>query len=117
MRAKLLAATRGGAGAAAPGGFPPVVKDGTYLAQRRVRLTRAGDGSWTVRFDGDTQGLGDGHLTVIPSRILMLMEDRAGRSPDTPMIISGRVYTAGGKGYFLPAVFRLEVRTGINPIQ
>jgi hypothetical protein len=117
IREKLLAATQEASASAGPAGFPPVVEDGTYLAQRRTRLTRSADGSWMLRFDGDSEGLGDGNLTVIPSRILMLMEKRVGRTPETAMIVSGRVYTSGGKGYFLPAVFRLEVRTGINPIQ
>lgn len=117
IREKLLAATREESASAAPAGFPPVVADGTYLAQRRTRLTRSADGSWMLRFDSDADGLGDGNLTVIPSRVLMLMENRVGRAPETPMIVSGRVYTSGGKGYFLPAVFRMEVRTGVNPIQ
>ena len=117
IREKLLAANREQASSTGPAGFPPVVEDGTYLAQRRTRLTRSADGSWMLRFDSDADGLGDGNLTVIPSRILMLMERRVGRIPETPMIVSGRVYTSGGKGYFLPAVFRLEVRTGVNPIQ
>lgn len=125
IRERLLAAERdlanesgrrtGGGGD--PAFSPPLVQDGTYLAQRRARLVREGTGAWMLRFDGDTTKLGNGALTVIPGKVLMLMELRAGISPEVPMTVSGRVYTSEGKGYFLPTVFRLERRGDVNPIQ
>ena len=118
LRERLLAAERStGPARAVAESFPPLLADGTYLAQRRARLARGEDGSWTLRFDGDADRLGDGRLTVLPCRMLMLMESRVGVSPETAMTVSGRVYTSGGQGYFLPAIYRLEVRGDVNPIQ
>lgn len=119
LRQRLLAAERntGPARTDASANFPPLLADGTYLAQRRARLARGEDGSWTLRFDGDADRLGDGRLTVIPCRMLMLMESRVGMNPETPLTVSGRVYTSGGRGYFLPAIYRLDVRGDVNPIQ
>lgn len=121
LRDRLMAVDRerttAPAQAAGPDSFPPLLADGSYIAQRRARLARGDEGAWMLRFDGDADRLGDGRLTIIPCRALMLMENRAGLTPETPMTVSGRVYTSGGRGYFLPAMFRLEPRGDVNPIQ
>ncbi|MCL4220351.1 MAG: hypothetical protein KJZ65_03175 [Phycisphaerales bacterium] len=119
LRERLLAADRqqNATREAAPTGSPPLLPDGSYLAQRRARLERLSGGEWALTFDNDTQTLGDAPLVVIPGRTLMRMEARAGAARTMTMTVSGRVYGANGRGYFLPTLFTVNPPGDLQPLQ
>lgn len=119
LRERLLAADRQQSANqdAAPVGNPPLLPDGSYLAQRRARLQRLSGGEWALAFDNDTQHLGDAPLVVIPGRTLMRMEARAGTTRSMTMTVSGRVYAANGRGYFLPTLFTIDPPSDVQPLQ
>ncbi|MBX3322099.1 MAG: hypothetical protein KF757_03815 [Phycisphaeraceae bacterium] len=119
MRQRLLSAQRTPSSEASgtAASTSPLLPEGSYIAQRRARLDRHGSGQWLLRFDGDTQALGDGSLVVIPSRILMLMEARVAGRPGASLIVSGRVYTYKNRGYFLPTMFQIEPPSDVKPLQ
>lgn len=119
LRERLLAADRQQSTnqEAAPAGNPPLLPDGSYLAQRRARLERLSGGEWALTFDNDTQSLGNAPLVVIPGRTLMRMEVRAGTNRNMTMTVSGRVYAAKGRGYFLPTLFTVDPPSDVKPLQ
>ncbi|KAA0215857.1 MAG: hypothetical protein DYG94_06790 [Leptolyngbya sp. PLA3] len=119
LRERLLAADRAHNANedVAPAGNPPLLPDGSYIAQRRARLERLSGGEWALTFDNDTQSLGDAPLVVIPGRTLMRMEARAGTARSMTMTVSGRVYAAKGRGYFLPVLFTVDPPSDVQPLQ
>lgn len=100
-----------------PVGTQPLLPDGSYISQRRARLERLSGGEWALSFDNDADALGDSPLVVIPGRTLMRMEARAGTARSLTMTVSGRVYTANGRGYLLPVLFTVPPPSGLQPIQ
>lgn len=119
LRERLLAADRqkDARQDVAPAGNPPLLPDGSYISQRRARLERLSGGEWALTFDNDTQTLGDEPLIVIPGRTLMRMEARAGTTRSMTMTVSGRVFAAKGRGYFLPTLFTIDPPSDVQPLQ
>lgn len=119
LRDRLLTAERSQAESEGiqPVGTPPLVRDGTYISQRRARLVRLSGGEWALAFDNDADTLGDGPLVVIPGRTLMRMEARVGAAGSMPMTVSGRIYTSKGRGYVLPVLFSVAPSDGLQPMQ
>lgn len=119
LRERLLAAERARTGDSdgLSDARPPLLADDAYIAQRRARMERAGNGQWMLRFDGDDASLGDGRLLIMPCRLLMQMESRPEVVGGASMVVSGRVYTSRGQGYILPTMFRIERAGDVKPLQ
>lgn len=96
-----------------------VRQEGGSIIRRRGRLVRTNSGAWELTFDnGVGNAGGDQPLTVLPCRLLMAMERRAEiRGENLDLIVSGRVFGYGNRGYILPTLYQVVPRDGINPLQ
>ncbi|MFI4897901.1 MAG: hypothetical protein ACIARR_08755 [Phycisphaerales bacterium JB059] len=94
-------------------------QEGGSIIRRRGRLVRTTTGAWELTFDnGVGNAGGDQPLTVLPCRLLMSMERRAEiRGENLDLIVSGRVFGYGNRGYILPTLYQVVPRDGINPLQ
>ena len=75
---------------------------------RRGWMVRQPEGNWSFVFQADATGLGDPPMLLMPCLLLEEMEAHAQRSgPDSPLLISGRVYRYRGRNHLLPTMFQV----------
>jgi hypothetical protein len=95
--------------------------EGTYLVRRTGRLAMLASGALAIVFDNDQDTAGtsaDAPLTLLPCRLLAGLEQAVGtRGDGQELIVSGRVFTFGQRGYLLPTLFQRPSRVGIDPVQ
>jgi hypothetical protein len=111
----------GAAGAApttgsSPSGASRLLREGSFVASRTGRVTRAASGDWLFTFDGDAKGAGEPPMVLMPCLNLMAMErtlERSGES--TNFTVSGQVYVYKGRNHLLPTMFTVNRLSQLNP--
>ncbi|MFK7759148.1 MAG: hypothetical protein AB8C13_04285 [Phycisphaerales bacterium] len=103
----------------APPTLAPGLREGTLLIRRPARLDRSSDGAWQAIFDNDDPNAPIGiELTILPSSLLMTMENQALQFGDSArFVVSGRVYVHNNRGYLLPTFYQRLRTTDIKPWQ
>ena len=118
--------------AAAPLPAPPsapaasggrLLREGTFIASRRGRVTRSTASTstgpeWQVTFDSGTEGKAEAPMTLMPCQNLMAIEKIAERGGDSvTFTISGQVFLYKGRNYLLPTLYVINRRGDITPAQ
>jgi hypothetical protein len=111
-----LARTVAPAGRIAEEGGRPLMQEGTLLVSRRGQIRRDRQGAWLFIFDADTNGLADPSMAILPCMMLETIDLHARRGQNTPVLLSGPVYTYRGLNYLLPTVIQVpRERTVLRP--
>jgi hypothetical protein len=86
-----------------------LLREGTFLVERRGRLVRATTGDWLYTFDADAKGQADPTMVVLPCQKLEGMEKLAERYGESlSFTITGQVFVYKNRNYILPATFRVN---------
>ena len=79
-----------------------LVREGSYIADRVARLTRAADGRAELTFEADGFALKDPPMVILPNQKLMIMESTIkNASKDLKFQVSGMVTEYNGRNYIL----------------
>lgn len=90
----------------------------TYISQRRGRVVRETDGTWSFIPDSDDPEAGAVSMTLLPCRLLEAIERLTLTQGDrATFLLSGRVLLYHGTHYLLPTLFQREQRVGVDPLQ
>lgn len=107
--------------ARAPGPAPATIpgsrllREGSFLTDRRARLSRGSGGEWQAVFDADAAGQADPPMTLQPCQNLQAMEAIVeGGSPNAVFSLSGQVFVYRGRNYLLPLIYRIERRGDVT---
>ncbi len=83
-----------------------LLREGSFIANRKGRMVRASSGDWAMTFDADATGPADPPMILMPCLNLMSMEKIAERAGDTlTFTVSGQVFVYKGKNYLLPSMY------------
>lgn len=100
-----------------------LLREGTFIASRRGRVTRSTASTstgpeWQVTFDSGTEGKAEAPMTLMPCQNLMAIEKIAERGGDSvTFTISGQVFLYKGRNYLLPTLYVINRRGDITPAQ
>jgi len=94
-----------------------LLPENTSIQLRRGRIGRDAGGAWQFIFDADASGQADPPMTLMPCQLLHRIERHARRAGSSaPVLISGRVFTYGGRNYLLPTAFQIpRERSELKP--
>lgn len=114
--------------ASSPGTGEPIVepattgtrllRENTFITQRRGRMTRSMTNDWVFTMDADAKGKGEPAMVLMPCMNLQNMEktvERAGEG--TSFTVSGTVYVYKGRNYLLPTMYVVNRRSELSPAQ
>lgn len=83
-----------------------LLREGSFIANRKGRMLRASSGDWAMTFDADASGPADPPMILMPCLNLMAMEKIAERASDgLTFSVSGQVFVYKGKNYLLPTMY------------
>ncbi|MFN0010671.1 MAG: hypothetical protein ACKVS8_03405 [Phycisphaerales bacterium] len=83
-----------------------LLREGTFIANRKGRMVRSSSGDWSMTFDGDADGPADPPMILMPCLNLMAMEKIAERGGDAlTFSVSGQVFVYKGRNYLLPSMY------------
>jgi hypothetical protein len=123
---KQMEKERGNAPAPTPSTAPPAVeqapaapnrrvrtgrllREGTFLVDRRGRMVRAANGDWMYTFDADAKGQADPTMVLMPCQKLEAMEKLAERYGESiTFTLTGQVFVYKNRNYLLPGPFRVN---------
>lgn len=112
-----------GAPASTPGGeLSPSVMDSRtlgYLASRRGRLVRTGDGRLTFRPDNGASGKTEPAMTLLPCQNLVALESIADTSGEAATLtMSGEVFVYRGRHFLLASMYVVNrASSNVQPTQ
>lgn len=90
---------------ARPASSRRVIREGSFLTNRRGRLTREGR-DWLFEFDRDARGVAEPTMIVLPGQRLTEMERLIeSRVESLTFVVSGEVFVYRGRNYLLPLFF------------
>ncbi len=95
----------GGEKAGKASGPITVREEGQFIVRRRVRVVRAqpdGPAKWLVTFQGDSQGLDDPPVFLMPCQLLEKIERLSDEKGQQSFLVSGQVFTYRNANYLLP---------------
>jgi hypothetical protein len=109
------ASASAGAPGAAPANLPAarptvgrLLREGTFLVDRRGRMVRTANGDWTFSFDADAQNQADPTMVLMPCQSLEAMEKLATRYGEALTLkVTGQVFVYKNRNYILPARFQV----------
>lgn len=82
-----------------------VLREGSFLTNRRGRLTREGR-DWLFEFDRDARGVAEPTMVMLPGQRLTEMERLIeSRVESLTFVVSGEVFVYRGRNYLLPLFF------------
>ncbi len=100
---------------ARPAGSRRVVREGSFLTNRRGRLVQEGR-DWLFEFDRDARGVAEPTMVVQPGQRLTEMERLLeSRVEALTFVISGEVFVYRGRNYLLPLFFSVARSAGADP--
>ncbi len=83
-----------------------LLREGSFIANRKGRMVRSSTGDWAMTFDSDAQGPADPPMILMPCLNLMAMEKIAERGGDAlTFSVSGQVFVYKGRNYLLPSMY------------
>lgn len=86
-----------------------LLREGTFLVNRRGRMVRSSSGDWTFAFDADAQNQADPTMVLMPCQKLEAMEKLAERYGESlTFSLTGQVFVYKNRNYLLPGPFRVE---------
>ncbi len=89
---------------------PEGFEEGMLLVSRRGRLVRGNHGAWIFIFDADSRGLLEPPMILMPSSTLEKLETWARKTGmNSPLLISGQVYSYRGRHFMLPTAWRVPI--------
>ncbi|MFT3684932.1 MAG: hypothetical protein QM783_08400 [Phycisphaerales bacterium] len=96
-----------------------LLRENTFITQRRGRMTRSMTNEWVFTMDADAKGTrAEPAMVLMPCLNLQNMEKAVERSGDgTSFTISGTVYVYKGRNYLLPSMFVVNRRGDLAPAQ
>lgn len=95
-----------------------LVRENTFMTQRRGRMTRSTTNEWVFTFDADTKGKSEPAMVLMPCMNLQNMEKAIERTGEgTSFTLSGTVYVYKGRNYILPTMFVVNRRSELAPAQ
>jgi hypothetical protein len=95
-----------------------LLRENTFITQRRGRMTRSMTSEWVFTMDSDGKGKSEPAMVLMPCMNLQNMEktvDRAGEG--TSFTVSGTVYVYKGRNYLLPSMYVVNRRSDLAPGQ
>ncbi len=95
-----------------------LLRENTFITQRRGRMSRSQASEWVFTMDTDGKGRSEPAMVLMPCMNLQNMEktvDRAGEG--TSFTVSGTVYVYKGRNYLLPSMFVVNRRSDLAPPQ
>lgn len=95
-----------------------LLRENTFITQRRGRLTRSMTSEWVFTMDSDGKGKSEPAMVLMPCMNLQNMEktvERAGEG--TSFTVSGTVYVYKGRNYLLPSMYVVNRRSDLAPAQ
>lgn len=95
-----------------------LLRENTFITQRRGRLTRSMTSEWVFTMDSDGKGKSEPAMVLMPCTNLQNMEktvERAGEG--TSFTVSGTVYVYKGRNYLLPSMYVVNRRSDLAPAQ
>jgi hypothetical protein len=96
-----------------------LLRENTFITQRRGRMTRSMTNEWVFTMDADAKGgRAEPAMVLMPCLNLQNMEKSVERSGEgTSFTVSGTVYVYKGRNYLLPSMFVVNRRTDLAPAQ
>lgn len=96
-----------------------LLREGTFITNRRGRLTRGTAGDILFTFDADARGKGEAPMSLLPCMNLASMEKVVDRGGDgITFTVSGQVFVYKGRNYLLPTLYQVNRRSGdVNTAQ
>lgn len=96
-----------------------LLRENTFITQRRGRMTRSMTNEWVFTMDADAKGArAEPAMVLMPCLNLQNMEKAVERSGEgTNFTISGTVYVYKGRNYLLPSMFVVNRRSELAPAQ
>lgn len=96
-----------------------LLREGTFITNRRGRLTRGASGDLLFTFDADARGKGEAPMSLLPCMNLASMEKVVDRGGDgITFTLSGQVFVYKGRNYVLPTLYQVNRRSGdVNTAQ
>lgn len=92
-----------------------LLREGTFIASRRGRMTRSSDGQWTMVFDADRSGKAEPPMTLMPCLNLQAMEKLAERGGESlSFTVSGQVFVYKGRNHLLPTLYVVNRRAEVS---
>jgi len=86
-----------------------LLREGTFLVDRRGRMVRASNGDWTYAFDADAQNQADPTMILMPCQKLEAMEKLAERYGESVTFsVTGQVFVYKNRNYLLPGPFQVH---------
>lgn len=83
-----------------------LLREGSFIANRKGRMIRSSSGDWAMTFDADANGPADAPMILMPCLNLMAMEKIAERASDgLTFSVSGQVFVYKSKNYLLPTMY------------
>ena len=95
-----------------------LLRENTFITQRRGRMTRSMTSEWVFTMDSDGKGKSEPALVLMPCMNLQNMEktvERAGEGAS--FTVSGTVYVYKGRNYLLPSMYVVNRRSELAPPQ
>lgn len=90
-----------------------LVREGTFIANRKGRVIRASTGEWVFHFDQNAAAPGEPAMVLMPSLNLAAMEKLAERGGESLTFqVSGQVFVYQGRNYLLPTMYQVNHRAG-----
>jgi hypothetical protein len=90
-----------------------LLREGTFLVDRRGRLVRSSTSEWMYTFDTDAKGQADPTMVLMPCQKLEAMEKLAERYGESlTFTVTGQVFVYKNRNYLLPATFRVNRAEG-----
>lgn len=86
-----------------------LLREGTFLVDRRGRMVRGANGEWMYTFDADAKGQADPTMVLMPCQKLEAMEKLAERYGESiTFTLTGQVFAYKNRNYLLPGPFRVN---------
>jgi hypothetical protein len=86
-----------------------LLREGTFLVERRGRMVRSATGDWMYTFDADAKGQADPTMVLMPCQKLEAMEKLAERYGESiTFTLTGQVFVYKNRNYLLPGPFQVN---------
>lgn len=86
---------------------PALMREGTFLVDRRGTVLRLSTGEWVFVFHRDEAGGADPPMLLLPCSRLSVIAHIAESEPGTVFMLSGQVFAYGERNYLLPTMHRV----------
>ncbi len=94
-------------------GVAPLLREGTFLVDRRGSMVRLSTGEWAFFFHPDAESRADRPMLLLPCARLAAMAQIAEADPSHVVMVSGQVFAYRQRNYLLPTLHRIVPGGGV----